>query len=401
MQLAHPPKSLQRDLWGATLPVMTMELIPYLCILPSCLYGILTLRCAAGVFSRPVPAGDFTPPVTIIKPVKGLDPDAFENFASFCGQDYPEFQIIFALASPHDPAVPVIRRLQAEFPEVAAELVIDPTFHGPNGKVGNLVNAFPFARHDIIVIADSDVRVGPGYLRATVAPFADPKVGLVTNLYRCAGADGLPAVVEALGFSTEMVPNVLAALRLEGLSFALGASMACRREALLQVGGFRSLADFLADDYQLGNGIAGAGWRLELSSEFVECHSRGESLRQVLSRQMRWCRTMRVSRPGGYLLSGMTQPFWGGLAVLAAAGISVDAVAAITLLLLIRWGVALRFSRRYVQDGLLPRYLWLLPLRDLLYSLCWALSFLGRRIRWRGELFDLQPGGRIVRAERT
>ncbi len=378
---------------------MTKDLLPYLCILPSCLFGVLTLWCAARFFRQAPPRGDFFPPVTIIKPVKGLDPDAFENFASFCSQEYPEFQIIFALASPDDPVIPIIKRLQAQFHDNPPELVIDGTTHGANGKVGNLINAFPCARHDIIVIADSDVRVGPGYLRATVAPFADPKVGLVTNLYRSAGGSGGANVIEALGFSTEMIPNVLAARGLEGLSFALGASMACRREALLQIGGFHTLAGFLADDYQLGNRIARAGWRLELSSEIVICHSRGESLRQVLSRQLRWCRTMRVSRPGGYLVSGITQPCWGGLVALASSGGGADVATAITLLLLARGLVALMFSRCHVRDGLLPGYLWLLPLRDLLYSLCWALSFLGRRIRWRGELFDLQPGGMIVRVD--
>jgi len=399
MQLAPLPKSLQRVLRGANLPAMTKELLPYLCILPSCIYGLLTLACAASFFRRPAPGGEFLPPVTIIKPVKGLDPDAFDNYASFCSQDYPEFQIIFALASPDDPAIPVIRRLQAQFPECAPELVINPTSHGPNGKVGNLINAWPSVRHNIIVVADSDVRVGPGYLRATVAPFANPKVGLVTNLYRSVGVDGLPAVIEALGFTTEMIPNVMAALKLEGLSFALGASMACRREALLQIGGFGSLVDFLADDYQLGNRIARAGWRLGLSPEFVECNSRGESLGQVLTRQLRWCRTMRASRPGGYLLSGMTQPFWGVVAALAFAGISGSALAAIAGLILIRAMVALRFSRGYVRDNLLPRHLWLLPLKDALYSICWALSFLGRRISWRGDTYELQPGGRIARVE--
>lgn len=376
---------------------MTKELLPYLCIFPSCIHALLTLGCAARFFRRSSHRGEFLPPVTIIKPVKGLDPDAYENFASFCRQDYPEFQLIFVLASASDPVLPVIRRLQADFPEIAPELVINGISHGANGKVNNLINAFPSARHDIIVIADSDVRVGPGYLRATVAPFAEPEVGLVTSLYRTAGVNGLPAAVEALGFTTEMIPNVLAALHLEGLSFALGASMACRREALLQIGGFPALVEYLADDYQLGNRIARAGWRLELSPEFVECSSRGETLRQVLSRQLRWCRTMRVSRPGGYLLSGLTQPFWGGAAVLLSAGMSAGALSAFALLYLCRAMVSLQFSRSYVRDNLLPRYLWLLPLRDALYSVCWALSFIGRRISWRGELFELEPGGRMKR----
>ena len=378
---------------------MTKTLAPYLFILPSTVYSLLTLFCAARFFRRPVAAGSFLPPVTIIKPVKGCDAEAYENFASFCRQDYPEFQLIFALAAADDPAVPVIRRLQADYPELATELVVDPTLHGANGKVGNLINAWPYARHDLIIIADSDVRVGPGYLRATVAPFADPDVGLVTNLYRSAGVDGVPAAVEALGFTAEMIPNVLAALQLEGLSFALGASMACRRKALETIGGFPALADFLADDYQLGNRIAAAGWRLELSGEFVECFSRGESLGQVLSRQLRWCRTMRVSRPGGYLASGITQPFWGAVALLISADFCVATLGAVALLYLVRSLVAVRFSRVYVRDNLLPRFLWLLPLRDALSSVAWALSFLGRRVLWRGTLFELQPGGRIVRLE--
>lgn len=377
---------------------MTKELLPYLCILPSCIYALLTLVCASRFFRRPVPSGEFLPPVTIIKPVKGLDADAYENFASFCRQDYPEFQLIFALASASDPVLPVIRRLQADFPRSAPEIVISGVGHGANGKVGNLINAFASARHDIIVITDSDVRVGPGYLRATIAPFAEPKVGLVTNLYRSAGG-GLAAAVEALGFTTEMIPNVLAARQLEGLSFALGASMACRRAALLQIGGFPALVEYLADDYQLGNRIARAGWQLELSPEFVECHSRGETLRQVLSRQLRWCRTMRVSRPGGYLLSGLTQPFWGVVALLLSAGMSAGALSATALLFLCRAMASLQFSRRYVRDNLLPRYLWLLPLRDALYSVCWGLSFLGRSISWRGESFRLEPGGRMSRLD--
>lgn len=376
---------------------MTKALFPYLFMFPSTCYSLLTLFCAVGFFRRPAPGGDFQPPVTILKPVKGCDAEAYENFASFCRQDYPEFQLVFALAAADDPAVPVIRRLQADYPGVAVELVIDGTIHGANAKVGNLINSWPHARHDIIIIVDSDVRVTPGYLRTTVAPFADPRVGLVTNLYRCAGVDGVPAAVEALGFTTEMIPNVLAALQLEGLSFALGASMACRREALLMIGGFPVLAEFLADDYQLGNRISRAGWRLELSAEFVECFSRGEGLGQILSRQLRWCRTMRVSRPGGYLASGITQPFWGVAGLLLFTDLTAATVAAIVVLYLVRSLVAIRFSRAYVRDNLLPRYLWLLPLRDALSSVAWALSFLGRKVQWRGTLYKLQPGGRIVR----
>jgi ceramide glucosyltransferase len=335
-------------------------------------------------------------PVTIIKPVKGMDAGSYENFASFCRQDYAApLQLIFAAASPEDPAIPVIRRLMDDYPLHEIDLVINPALHGPNHKVGNLINAFPAARYDIIIVCDSDIRVTPAYLGSVTAHFRDPRVGLVTSLYRSSEVCGVAAALEATGFTTEMIPNVLVALRLEGLSFALGASMAVRREALAAIGGFQALADYLADDYQLGNKVHRAGWELALDCCFVESVIRAESLMSVLSRQLRWARTMRVSRPGGYLASGITLPF---PALLCAAAISPSFDAAlppIALLYGVRFMVALAFSRRYVRDNLLPRWLWLIPVRDMLSFCTWALAFLGNRVEWRGSRFLLRPGGKI------
>lgn len=374
---------------------MLRTILPFIVILPPLAYGLISLFCARSFFGRRHPASDHTPPVTVIKPVKGMDAESFDNFASFCRQEYPEFQLLFAVAAADDPAVEVIRRLMDAFPAVDIELVIDSAIHGSNYKVCNLMNAWPRAKHGIVIVCDSDIRVGPEYLARVCAPFADPAVGLVTSLYRSSRVEGVATVFEALGFTAEMIPNVMVALKLEGLSFALGASMACRREALEAIGGFRSLVNFLADDYQLGNKIHRAGYRLELSGYFVESVMKRETLGGILSRQLRWCRTMRVSRPGGYFASGITQPFPAAVAALLIAGFAPAGWWAALLLYCLRCAIVTLYSRSFVRDNLLPRYLWLLPLRDMLAFGTWALAFLGNRVRWRGHLFRLRPGGAI------
>ncbi|WP_298436047.1 bacteriohopanetetrol glucosamine biosynthesis glycosyltransferase HpnI [Geobacter sp.] len=376
---------------------MLHTLLPFFIVAPPLAYGLISLACARSWFGRRRPAPGYAPPITILKPVKGMDAGSFDNFASFCRQEYPAaVQLVFACAAADDPVIPVIRRLMAAFPAADIELVVDGTSHGPNYKVSNLINAFPRAKHDLIIVCDSDIRVSPDFLREVAAPFADPQVGLVTSLYRSPGVRGAATALEAMGFTVEMVPNVMVALKLEGLSFALGAAMTVRREALAAIGGFPALADYLADDYQLGNKIHRAGWRLELSDCFVESVMHREDLATVLSRQLRWCRTMRVSRPGGYLGSGITQPFPMACLALLVAGFSAAGWVAVFLLYGVRSLEALVFSRRFIRDGIFPRWLWLLPIRDLFAFATWTLSFAGNRVRWRGHLFRLQPGGKIV-----
>ncbi|GAM08904.1 ceramide glucosyltransferase [Geobacter sp. OR-1] len=370
------------------------DIFPYLLVAPSLVYSLMTLWAAAGYFRRQKCAAADMLPVTILKPVKGMDSESFDNFASFCRQKYDRFQIVFAVASADDEAVPVIRRLMAEFPEVDVELVVDGRIYGPNYKVCNLMNAFPKAKYDIIIVCDSDIRVGDRYLAEVCSAFADPAVGLVTSLYRTSGVQGWPSAVEALGFTVEMVPNVMMAMRLEGLTFALGASMAVRRDVLEQIGGFAVLVDYLADDYQLGNRVFLSGYRLELSDYFVESVMKRETLATVFSRQLRWCRTMRVSRPGGYFASGITQPAVASVAALISGGWP-SGVAAVIMLYAVRSLSGLIFSRRFISDRLLPRYLWLLPFRDLLASVTWGLAFLGNMVVWRGHSYRVLPGGRM------
>jgi ceramide glucosyltransferase len=377
---------------------MLRTLLPFIVVLPSLAYSLISLFCAVKYFNKkrhltPHPS---PPAVSILKPVKGMDDDSYDNFASFCSQEYAgALQIIFALVSPDDPAVAVIKQLQADFTNHDIILAINPAQHGPNQKVSNLINAFPYATHDIIIVSDSDISVEPDYLQAVTTHFSDQQIGLVTSLYRTSEVHGIAPALEATGFTAEMIPNVLVARQLEGLTFALGASMAVRREALAAIGGFDALSSYLADDYQLGNKIYQAGWRLALDDCFVESVIKSENLMTVLSRQLRWARTMRVSRPGGYLASGITLPFPAALLATLLAPSPTVGVAAVALLYGVRLTVSTLFSRCFVRDNLFPRWLWLLPLRDMLAFFTWALSFLGNRVEWRGSRFVLKPGGKI------
>ncbi len=378
---------------------MTFKLLPFILVAPATVYSLISLVCVERFFNgtptvaaRPTTATG----ITILKPVKGMDAGSYENFASFCHQVYdgPQ-QLLFAAALADDPVIPVIQRLIRDFPGHDISLVVNPAIHGPNYKVSNLINAFPKARHDIIIVCDSDIRVPADYLQSVTSHFVEPQVGLVTSLYRTSNVHNIATAVEATGFTAEMIPNVLVALQLEGLSLALGASMAVRREALASIGGFEALADYLADDYQLGNKTHRAGWRIALDDCFVESMMKAESLMTVLSRQLRWARTMRVSRPGGYLASGITLPFPAAFLAAVLAPSLQTGLAAIALLYGLRLTISTIFSRRFVRDGLFPRWLWLLPLRDMLAFFCWALSFLGSRVEWRGARFRLKPGGKI------
>ncbi|MDD2899575.1 MAG: bacteriohopanetetrol glucosamine biosynthesis glycosyltransferase HpnI [Desulfuromonadaceae bacterium] len=377
---------------------MVPTLIPFIAVLPALAYSLISLFCATNYFKGKRPSTSSQPPlgVSILKPVKGMDADSYDNFASFCCQEYAgDVQIIFAAASPDDPVIAVIRQLMADFSHHDISLVVNPALHGPNQKVSNLINAFPHSRNEILIVCDSDISVEPLYLQSVAAHFSDQQVGLVTSLYRTSEVHGIATALEATGFTAEMIPNVLVAQRLEGLTFALGASMAVRREALAAIGGFDALSGYLADDYQLGNKIHHAGWRIALDDCFVESVIKSENLMTVLSRQLRWARTMRVSRPGGYLASGITLPFPAALLATLLAPTPAVGLTAVALLYAVRLSVSTVYSRRFVRDGLFPRWIWLLPLRDMLAFFTWALSFLGNRIEWRGSRFILKPGGTI------
>jgi|SRR5580658_523962 ceramide glucosyltransferase len=333
------------------------------------------------------------PAISILKPLKGIDPEAWESFCSHCGQDYPRFQLIFGVSDPADPALELVRKLQAKYPDLTIELIVCDRILGTNIKVSNLVQMLPAARHEILLVNDSDIRVPNDYLRNVVAPLADPSIGLVTCLYRGVASPTLGSRLEALGISTDFIPGVLSARLLEkGLHFGLGSTLAFRRRELEAIGGFEALLGYLADDYELGRRIAATGKRVELSAATVTTFLPAYTLRQFFQHQLRWSRTIRAARRWGYagLLGTFGLP-WALLALFAAQGAAwAWALLAMTLAarLVVGFGVAVVL----LNDPQFLRNILFLPLRDLIAPLVWAASFMGNRIHWRGADFDLKDG---------
>ncbi|HWQ34912.1 MAG TPA: bacteriohopanetetrol glucosamine biosynthesis glycosyltransferase HpnI [Blastocatellia bacterium] len=338
---------------------------------------------------------DFTPPVTIMIPVRGADEHTYQNFASFCRQNYPAFQMVFGVRDESDPAVAVIRKLQADFPSLQIELVISPAEIGYNAKVSNLQNMSARAAHDYLIIVDSDIRVGPDYLRRVMAPMRQPGVGMVTCLYRGAEARTPAALLENIGISSTFAPEVVTARALEGIKFALGSTILVRRELLEKIGGFHAVADYLADDFLLGNYVAAAGFEVVLSDYVVEHVSGQETLATMLRHQLRWGRSTRISRPKGYAGLILTYGTATSLLLAAALKFSAFAWAMLALTLFIRLLVAWCFGVVALGDRVLARNLLLVPLRDLIGFGVWAASFIGDEIQWRGTNFQVLPSGKI------
>jgi ceramide glucosyltransferase len=356
-----------------------------------CLWSVFTYERRAGAVARPVQA---LPPVSILKPLKGTDPDIYESFRSHCMQDYPaDYEIIFGVNDLDDPAVASVRQLQQEFPNRKIELVVSPTTLGANVKVSNLEHMVGAARFEHLIVNDSDIRVAPDYLRRVITPLMDPHVGMVTCLYRGVAAPTLGSRLESLGISTDFCAGVLVARQLEGgVRFGLGSTMAFRRPDLELAGGFRSIVDFLADDYELGRRIAGLGLKVVLSDVIVETHLPAYDLHGFLSHQLRWARGVRDSRVGGYI--GLVTTYglmWALLAIIAAHGAPWSS-AALGVTLLLRLAVALIVGKLVLNDRQLLKHLWLLPLRDLIAVGVWFASFAGHTVTWRGDRFHLKNG---------
>jgi ceramide glucosyltransferase len=336
------------------------------------------------------------PGITVLKPLKGLDADLYRNLSTFCEQEYPEFQILFGVADADDPTVRVVRQLQAAHPGVDIGLVIDRRVYGTNYKVSNLHNMYRAAKHDVIVIADSDIRVGRDYLRRLAAELHDPGVGLVTCLYRAVNTGGLPTLVETLFINTDFTPMVMVARVVEQPSYAFGATMALRRSTLDEIGGFLPLANHLADDYHLGHRIAARGYRLVLSDVVVETVLALGSWRRLLDHQLRWARTQRNCRPGGYFASIVTHgTLWATLNLLYNHFSPLACLLA-ALVYALRIGTASAICNRYLQAPLTPAGALLVPLKDLFISAVWLLSFLADTVRWSGHEFRVLKNGQMV-----
>ncbi len=378
-----------------------LEIVAILGCLSSCIYYLVCLH-GAGAFLRANRASTrtrptYAPPVSILKPLKGIDPEIYESFRSHCLQDYSEYEIVFGVSDPADPAVASVERLQGEFPDRAIQLVVCPNILGPNLKVSNLEQMVQAARFEYLIVNDSDIRVERDYLQRVVAPLADENVGMVTCLYRGVAAPTLGSQLEALGISTDFNAGVLAAQLIEGgLSFGLGSTLAFRRRNLNQIGGFRSIVEFLADDYELGHRIAGLGLRIVLSEVVVETHLPAYDLGGFLAHQMRWARGVRDARLGGYIGLATTFGLMWALLTLILSRAAAWSWAVLGVVLLLRILVSLVVGKSVLKDRKLPGQLFLLPLRDLSAVGVWIASFWGHSVTWRGDRFELRKG-RLIR----
>lgn len=368
-------------------------------------YYLVALWSARAFLRRRRFPADFAPSVSILKPLRGIDPGMAEAFASHCRQEYAgDYEILFGVSTFEDPAVAAVQQLQAEFPERTIQLIVCPRTLGPNGKVSNVAQLLAHARHDFVVINDSDIRVGPHYLAQIVAPFAPvagrcAPVGLVTALYRGGAHGTLGSKLEALGIATDFAPSVLTARFLEGgLHFGLGSTLAMSRAALEAIGGLTPLADYLADDYQLGSRIHAAGFSVELAHEIVETSVPGWSSSGFVTHQLRWLRTVRESRRGGYagliFSYGLAWAFFN----LITTGLSLPAFALFSLALLFRVSLALGVGVGILRDRQVLRDLWLLLPRDLIALTLWAWSYASDTVSWRGEHFTLRDG-KLIRVQ--
>ncbi len=372
------------------------QLVSVLGCVSSSLYYFFCLWSAAA-FQRSQKV-DANPPklpgISMLKPLKGTDPDIYESFRSHCLQDYPEYEIIFGVGDLNDPAVASVRQLQQDFPDHAIKLVVAPKVLGANVKVSNLAQMLAEARYDYLLVNDSDIRVAPDYLRRVIAPLANQEtVGMVTCLYRGVAAPTLGSRLESLGISTDFCAGVLVARQMEGgLHFGLGSTLAFRRRDLERIGGFEAIVDYLADDYELGRRIADLGTNVMLSDVVVETHLPAYDLRGFFAHQMRWARGVRDARLGGYVGLGFTFGLVWALLNVIAAHAAPWPWAVLAAILLLRIAVAWTVGKTVLQDSQVPGLLWLLPLRDLIALAVWIASFAGHTVTWRGDSFLLKDG---------
>ena len=351
-------------------------------------YSLLAVVAALRWSRQPETAAGETPAISLLKPMYGSEPRLYQALRSHAAQDYPEFEMLFGIRDPRDPALKDIERLQREFPSVAIR-VIRVNADAPNPKVKVLAQLAQAARYPVLVVNDDDIEVEPGYFRRVVAPLADPKVGLVTCLYR-AHADSWPARTEALGIATEFVPSVLVARQVGVVEFALGATMALRAETLRQIGGFEPIAAYLADDYQLGVRVTEAGYQVAFAPAIVETSLGGVGWKQAWRHQLRWARTIRVSRPAGYYGSLVTHATVWALVAFAAGQWWAGALT-LALRLLAGW-IA---GAMVLRDPQVKRWFWLMPLRDLFGFAVWLGGCFGSTVYWRGRKLRLSADGRI------
>jgi len=357
-------------------------------------YAVIAARDLLARSRTGAPASG-APPVSVLKPLRGLDRNAVESFTSFCRQDYGAWEILFGAEDEDEPCLEAARRVARDHPEADVRFVIGRGASGANPKVRTVANLARHAKYPLLLISDSDICVEPSHLKRMVAPLEDPAVGVVTCLYRTQG-QGLAGRLDALSLTTEFLPGALVARRLEGMSFAMGAGILIRREVLEDVGGFAALEDCLADDYLLGKLPAQAGHQVELARDVVDHRLGTRSFADLRARQNRWNLGIRTSRPWGYAGLVFTQGTAAACLLLLATAGSTLGWSVLAATLGVRIGVAWLLAVRCLEDRSIARDLWLVPIRDLLSTALWLGSFFGSSVVWRGRRLRLGAGGRIL-----
>ena len=368
-------------------------------LLIACSYSLFTIYAAWRFFRSASGVVNTLPPVSLFKPLKGASADLYENLASFCRLDYPVYQLLCGVHDPHDPAVAVVERLQRDFPSCNVRLVVKTDMLGSNAKVDTLHRLAVAAAYDIFVISDSDVRVEPGYLRAIIPPLTGAQVGLVTCPYRGGATTPFPALCESFLINSLFSPLVIVASQVEKTTYAFGATMAVKRCCVEAIGGFPTIANYLADDYYLGHLVSKAGYEVRMVPYVVETNPGVASLRELFHHQLRWARTQRNCRPSGYFGTVVTLgTLWAVLGwFLNGASPLIQLLAWTTLFSrLLSVGVV---SGIFLRSFLTLKSLWLVPLTDMFAFFIWSASLWGNTVQWGEHTFRVQRNGKMVRIE--
>ncbi len=372
---------------------MSLDLVVAIMLIPGWAYLIGGAAAALCFARRGLPARPERPPISVLKPLHGAEPGLYENLRSFVEQDYPAVQVVLGVNDEKDAALPVACALIRDLPAAEIALVLDPPVRGSNLKVANLENMLTVACHDILVIADSDMRVDRRYLGAVTAPLGDPQIGLVTCLYEGFSTGGIWSELGALHINFGFFPSALVAAALGVGHGCFGATIALRRETLERIGGFTKLRDELADDRRIGDLVRAQGLAVALSRYVVEARVSEASFASLWQHELRWARTVRAITPAGFAGSILTHPV--ALAALGAAAgrFALTPVIFLAISCLLRWGTArvIAGALNFTTAGL-----WLLPARDLLSFAVFVASFFGRKVAWRDQLFRIDASGRMT-----
>jgi len=373
--------------------VLGLALLPFV-------YYLLSLYCVISYFrgarKAAAPKVPFMPPASILKPVRGLDHEAYENFASFCRLDYPEYELVFAVSDINDPVIPVIEKLRADFPATSIRLITNVPQVGTSNKVNNLCQLAQKAKYDLLVMSDSDVRVEPDYLRQVTAPFAEPQVGVVTAFYKSLSSGTLASNLDALGMYMDSAPSALVAKQIERrLSFAFGWTMATTKKHLAEIGGWEAMANHHSEDFELGKRVEQRGHRVALMAKPVSMIFSKETLSEYFHRELRWSIALKSARPSGYRGVLFTHGLpWATLGAFVGLSIGSPALATFFVLAYLSLRIAMTWLTGSwgLGDRRLTRILWLVPVRDAISFVVWLAGFFSEKIVWRGLAYRLHKG---------